>query len=116
MSRLTKRLAHVAALAVLVAGASFAAQTPAANAKPPIEGALDMIDVSAKALKLQVDDQLQAVNYETATVFVDHDNKIELTNLQRGDKLKVDWVQRDKQKVAVRVEVVERVPGVPGLN
>lgn len=114
MKKLFQNLGYIATVAALLVGASLLAQSNAASTSRQSTGALDSIDTATLALKVQVDDQLQVILYDGATVFTDHGTKIELANLQRGDKLKIDWIQRDNKKIAVRVEVVERTPAMPG--
>ena len=114
MRKILGNFGYLAAIAALLVGASLLAQTPAQPATTQSQGALDYIDASALALHLQIDDHDQTIAYDATTVFMDKGAKIEAAKLQRGDKLKVDWVERDGKKVAVRVEVVERAPGMTG--
>jgi hypothetical protein len=108
-----RHLAIAAACGALLVGTTLPAQASSNKGPQQSTGALDYIEPAAHTLHVTVEDQDQPIAYDTTTTFHLHDQQIDLTRLQRGDKLQIDWTARDGKKVAVRVEILERQPGAP---
>ena len=119
MKKFATNLGFVAAVCTMLAGASLFAQSAAPSAPSASapstssrssSGSLEAIDTATLAIQLKVENKVETITYDSTTVFMDHGNKIEASSFGKGDTLKIDWIQRDNKKVAVRVEVVEKAP------
>ena len=120
MKKFATNLGYIAAVCTMLAGASLVAQSAApatpsgAPATAPTarssSGMLEAIDTATLSIQLKVENKVETITYESATVFMDHGNKIEAASFDKGDTLKIDWIQRNDKKIAVRVEVVEKAP------
>ena len=122
MKKFATNLGYIAAVCAVLVGTSLFAQSaaPATPAAPAASapstssrlssGSLEAIDTATMAIQLKVQNKVETITYDSTTVFMDHGNKIEASSFAKGDTLKVEWIQRDNKKVAVRVDVVEKAP------
>ena len=120
MKKFATNLGYAAAVCAMLAGASLLAQNaaPSTSSAPATTarssaGSIESVDTATMAIQLKVENKVETITYDSATVFMDHGNKIEASSFDKGDTLRIEWVQRNDKKIAVRVEVVEKAPPTP---
>jgi len=108
----TLLLALASLLAAVALGAGLLLADDASPAAPQATetvGTLVSINAVTRTLALQADEAVQKFLWDASTVVVENDRKIAAANLDKGDRLKIDWKRDGDLRLASRIEVLPAV-------